>query len=48
MHATHAWQVVLKENGWDDAFLAGPEFDRFLTDEVTTVQATLREIGLIK
>jgi putative tricarboxylic transport membrane protein len=48
MHATHAWRTVLKENGWDDAFLTGPEFDAFVDDEVKTVQATLREIGLIK
>ena len=48
MHATPAWRTVLKENGWDDAFLTGPEFDAFVDDEVKTVQATLREIGLIK
>lgn len=48
MHATPAWRTVLKENGWDDAFLTGPEFDSFVDDEVKTVQATLREIGLIK
>jgi len=48
MHATQAWRAVLKENGWDDAFLTGPEFDAFVDDEVKTVQATLREIGLIK
>lgn len=48
MHATPAWRAVLKENGWDDAFLTGPRFDRFVDDEVKTVQATLREIGLIK
>jgi putative tricarboxylic transport membrane protein len=47
MHATAAWRTVLKENGWDDAFLTGPRFDRFVEDEVKTVNATLREIGLI-
>jgi tripartite-type tricarboxylate transporter receptor subunit TctC len=48
MHASPQWRAVLKENGWDDAFLTGPKFDRFVDDEVRTVEATLREIGLIR
>ena len=48
LHASAAWKQVLKKNGWADAFLTGEEFRAFLNDDIKSVRATLREIGLIK
>jgi putative tricarboxylic transport membrane protein len=43
-----AWQATLEEKDWDDAFLAGEEFDTYLTGNIAESQAVLRDIGLIK
>ena len=48
LHDSDAWKAALKENGWADAFQTGPEFEAYLNDEIKTVRATLREIGLVK
>lgn len=48
LHDSAAWKAELKKNGWADAFLTGPEFETYLDDEIKTVRATLREIGLVK
>jgi putative tricarboxylic transport membrane protein len=48
LHDSAAWKKALKENGWADAFLTGEEFRTFLNDDIKSVRATLREIGLIK
>jgi tripartite-type tricarboxylate transporter receptor subunit TctC len=48
LHDSEAWKAELKKNGWADAFQTGPEFDAYLDDEIKTVRATLREIGLVK
>lgn len=42
-----AWQATLEEKGWDDAFLAGDEFDTFLTQNITEIQGVLQDIGLV-
>ncbi len=42
------WRSTLEERGWADAFLAGEEFDTFLTEEITDIQAVLRDIGLVE
>ena len=42
------WRDVLKQKGWDDAFLPGDPFAAFLKDEQTRVRAVLTEIGLVK
>jgi putative tricarboxylic transport membrane protein len=47
MHDGPAWQAALESNGWDDLFLAGPEFDTFLADEQARVEGILKDIGLI-
>ena len=44
---TEAWQTTLETNAWDDAFLAGEEFDAFLTEDIAAVKTTLTEIGLL-
>lgn len=48
LHNSAAWKQALKKNGWADAFLTGEEFGTFLDDDIKSVRATLREIGLIK
>jgi len=46
MHDSDAWQAALEENGWTDFFQVGDEFESFLADERTRVEAVLSEIGL--
>jgi putative tricarboxylic transport membrane protein len=48
MHDGPAWQAALEANGWDDLYLAGPEFETFLADEQARVEGVLRDIGLIE
>jgi putative tricarboxylic transport membrane protein len=43
-----AWADVLKQKGWDDAYLAGDEFGAFLKTEQIRVRTILTEIGLVK
>lgn len=47
LHATDAWTTELETRGWNDAFLAGTEFDAFLKTNITEVSATLKNIGLV-
>ena len=46
MHDSDAWQQALTDNGWDDFFMAGDEFEAFLGEEKTRVEGVLSEIGL--
>lgn len=48
MHDTEAWDAVLEQNAWDDAFLPGQEFGAFLDEDITRVQKVLRDIGLTR
>jgi putative tricarboxylic transport membrane protein len=43
-----AWQEVLKQKGWDDAYLAGDAFADFLKKENTRITGVLKSIGLVK
>jgi len=43
-----AWAKVLETNDWDDAFMAGDEFETYVDGEVTAAQTTLKEIGLVQ
>jgi len=47
MHESGAWNDELETKGWADAFLTGDEFDSFLTENITDVTGTLKNIGLI-
>lgn len=47
LHDSAAWEALLAEKGWADAFLTGSEFDSFLSDNITEVTKTLTTIGLI-
>jgi putative tricarboxylic transport membrane protein len=43
-----AWKEILKQKIWDDAYLAGAPFEKFLKDEVARVDKVLRTLGLVK
>ena len=43
-----AWKDVLKQKGWDDAYLAGDGFVAFLKQEQTRVKDVLVSVGLVK
>jgi putative tricarboxylic transport membrane protein len=42
------WQEVLKQRGWDDAYLPSPAFDDFLKAEQVRVAGVLKSVGLVK
>jgi putative tricarboxylic transport membrane protein len=42
------WQEILKQRGWDDAYLPSPAFDAFLKDEQVRVAGVLKAVGLVK
>ncbi|SNR30681.1 Bug family tripartite tricarboxylate transporter substrate binding protein [Blastococcus mobilis] len=46
MHDSEAWQQVLQDQGWTDAFVTGDEFSQFLADESDRVQSVMSELGL--
>lgn len=48
MHDSPEWAAALEANGWSDFFLAGDEFNVFLTDEIVRIEGVLRDIGLIQ
>lgn len=48
MNDSEAWQAVLEDRGWTDAFLAGSEFDSFLDTNIAEVSETLKNIGLVQ
>lgn len=41
------WRAVLERRGWQDNFLAGDQFEQFMTTEQTRVHGVLDELGLI-
>jgi tripartite-type tricarboxylate transporter receptor subunit TctC len=43
-----AWLDFLSKNGLTPAYLAGPELDAFITQEIETIGGLLRAIGLLK
>lgn len=47
LHASEAWTATLEERGWTDAFLVGPEFSEFLDGNISEVQTTLQNVGLL-
>ncbi|WPB84949.1 Bug family tripartite tricarboxylate transporter substrate binding protein [Sediminicoccus rosea] len=46
LNALPAWRELLATRGWDNAFLAGAEFDRFLAADIAATEAVLKELGL--
>lgn len=47
MHASDAWQQILADRGWEDAYLTGPELQEFLANDIETTENVLRQIGLV-
>jgi putative tricarboxylic transport membrane protein len=45
--ASDGWQATLDQYGWTDLYLAGDEFQAYLTEQIETINATLTELGLI-
>jgi putative tricarboxylic transport membrane protein len=43
-----AWKDILKQKGWDDAYIAGDEFAKFLANEQTRVTSVMKTVGLVK
>jgi putative tricarboxylic transport membrane protein len=43
-----AWAEVLKQKGWDSAYLSGDAFAAFLKQENARVTEVLKSIGLVK
>ncbi|KQX61974.1 tripartite tricarboxylate transporter substrate binding protein [Angustibacter sp. Root456] len=48
MHDTQGWKDALQKNGWQDTFLAGDDFDSFITKEISTTEGVLKDLGLVK
>lgn len=46
MRATPEWQEWLRRNDWEDSFLEGDAFERFLHDEMRATAATLAALRL--
>ena len=48
MVKSNAWKEILKQKGWDDAYMQGDEFAKFLANEQTRVAAAMKTVGLVK
>jgi putative tricarboxylic transport membrane protein len=46
LHDTQAWKDALSEKGWDDQFLAGDDFAKYLDEEQSRVEGVLKDLGL--
>jgi putative tricarboxylic transport membrane protein len=42
------WKDILKQKGWDDAYLSGDAFVTFLKQEQVRVSEVLKSVGLVK
>jgi putative tricarboxylic transport membrane protein len=47
MHDSEAWQTVLEDQGWTDAFVPGDDFSTFLAEESDRVEGVMSELGLV-
>src|SRR5262245_45593307 len=43
-----AWADILKQKGWEDAFLSGDAFAAFLKEEIARVSGVLKSVGMVK
>jgi putative tricarboxylic transport membrane protein len=48
MAKSSAWKEILKQKGWDDAYLPSDAFAKFLKEEQVRVRKVLTEVGLVK
>jgi putative tricarboxylic transport membrane protein len=42
------WTEILKQKGWDDAYLSGDAFAKFLADDQNRTKEVLTSVGLVK
>jgi len=42
------WKDILKTNGWNDEYLAGDDFKKYIEAETTRVTEILTQLGLVK
>jgi putative tricarboxylic transport membrane protein len=47
LHGTQEWRNALNKNSWDDQFIAGDDFAKFLDEEQQRVEGVLKELGLV-
>lgn len=45
---SEAWKQELATRGWDDRYLAGPEFEKQLAADIESTKAILTDIGLVE
>lgn len=45
---SEAWKQELATRGWNDRYLAGPEFEKELAADIASTKAILTEIGLVQ
>ena len=48
MAKSDAWKEILKQKGWEDAYLGGDAFADFLKKETARVTDVLKSVGLVK
>ena len=48
MVKSNAWKDILKQKGWEDAYLGGDAFADFLKKEIVRVTDVLKSVGLVK
>jgi putative tricarboxylic transport membrane protein len=48
MAKSKEWTDILKQKGWDDAYLSGDAFAEFLKQEQARVTEVLKSVGLVK
>src|SRR5215510_3689040 len=48
MVKSNAWKDILKQKGWEDAYLGGDAFNDFLKKEIVRVTDVLKSVGLVK
>lgn len=44
--ATPQWKEIVTRQGWDEAYLSGADFERFLARDLADTEQVLRDIGL--
>lgn len=48
MVKSDSWKEILKQKGWEDAYLGGDDFTDFLKKETVRVTDVLKSVGLVK
>ncbi len=48
MAKSKEWAEILKQKGWDDAYISGDAFAAFLKEEQARVKEVLTSVGLVK